>query len=262
MTIENHRGPGDPNASPRVTAIFRALFSAIGEYFTRAVSLFRVGPIVVALAIVPEFLQHIAEIHLGMFDSLDAARAVANDPLRWGFGYAKIAGLVLTFFASARFWWGRKHGGRWYDLRQVGWGRLILGLVLFMAIGSVGELFPPLTGHKAPIIVGIAATLLSLPFLFVLLAGLFGDRATPLRTLIVKSWPWVLLLALLLPLGVAPMMWLHKQNHLWALGAPDAAIWALMIFDALVVGLLASFVGAGQFVAYDRFHAAHGKTTP
>lgn len=238
----------------RIAAFFRALLSAIGDYLTRTVSLFWLGPAVVALVVVPEFVQHVAEIHLGMFDSAAAAKLAGNDPLRWAFGYAKIAGLVLTFIASARFWWCRAYGGRWYDIRRLAWVRLIVGFILFMAIGSVTELVEPLTGHKAPIALVVVATLLSLPYLFVMLAGLFGDRVTPMKALIAKSWPWLLLLALLAPLGFAPLSWLHGMNHRWALGAPDALVWALMVFDSIVVGLMASSVGAALFTAYDRFH--------
>lgn len=207
----------------------------------------------------PEFAQHVAEIHLGMFDSRAAAEVAGNAPLRWAFGYVKIAGLVLTFIAAARFWWCRTHGGRWYDLRQIAWGRLLLGFVLFMAIGSVTELVQPLTGQKAPIAAVVVASLLSLPFLFVMLAGLFGDHAAPLKALILKSWPWLLLLVMLLALGYAPLFWLHGMNHKWALGAPDVGVWALMIFDSLVVGLMAALVGAAQFVTYDGFYRANAR---
>ena len=244
--------------SNRASAILRTLFSAIGDYLTRTVSLFWIGPAVVALVVVPEFAQHVAEIHLGMFDSLAIGRSLANDPLRWAFGYAKLTGLALTFFASARFWWCRAHGGRWYDVRKLGWVRLLLGFVLFFAIGSVGELFPLLAGREPPVAVSILFSLLSLPFLFVMIAGLFGDRATPLKALVLKSWPWLLLLALLLPLVFAPLSWLHGMNHKWAMGAPDAVVWALMIFDSLAVGLMASSVGAALFVAYDRFYKGVG----
>lgn len=234
--------------------ILRAIFSAISDYLTRSVNLFWVGPVVVALIVVPEFVQHVAEIRLGMFDSREAAAAVSQDGTRWAFGYVKLAGLALTFLASARFWWCRAHGGRWYDLRGLAWGRLLLGFLLFMAVGSAPELVQPLTGSKAPIALVIAASLLSLPYLFVMLAGLFGDRTTRLKALVVQSWPWILLLALLLPLLFAPLMWLHNMNHQWALGAHDAIVWLLMIFDSLVVGLMASSVGAALFVAYDAFH--------
>jgi len=238
----------------KAMTILRTILSAVAQYLTLSVSLFWVGPIVVALVVVPEFAQHVAEIHLGMFDSVAAAKLAGNDPLRWAFGYAKIAGLVLTFIASARFWWCRAHGGRWYDIRRLAWVRLVIGFVLFMAIGSIGELFALIADRKAPVAVSIVFSLLSLPFLFVMLAGLFGDRVTPMKALIAKSWPWLLLLALLLPLLFAPLSWLHGMNHKWALGAPDAMVWALMIVDSLVVGLMASSVGAALFVAYDRFH--------
>ena len=242
MTLANH-----------ISTILRTILSALGDYLTRSVSLFWIAPAVVALIVVPEFAQHVAEIRLGMFDSAAAAKIAGGDPLRWAFGYVKIAGLVLTFIASARFWWCRTYGGRWYDIRNLAWLRLIVGFILFMAIGSVTELVEPLTGQKAPLALVIVATLLSLPYLFVMLAGLFGDRTTPMKALIVKSWPWLLLLALLGPLLFAPLSWLHGMNHRWALGAPDATVWALMIFDSLVVGLMASSVGAALFVAYDRF---------
>ncbi|WP_077146708.1 hypothetical protein [Sphingopyxis sp. KK2] len=242
------------SAAARAMIVLRSILSAIGDYLTRSVSLFWIGPAVVALVVVPEFVQHVAEIQLGMFDSVAAAKLAGNDPLRMGFGYVKIAGLVLTFIASARFWWCRAHGGRWYDIRRLAWVRLIVGFLLFMAIGSVTELIEPLTGHKAPLALIVIASLLSLPYLFVMLAGLFGDRATPMKALIAKSWPWLLLLALMLPLLFAPLSWLHGMNHRWALGAPGALVWALMVFDSLVVGLMASSVGAAMFIAYDRFH--------
>ena len=248
----------------KAMTILRTILSAVAQYLTLSVSLFWVGPIVVALVVVPEFAQHVAEIHLGMFDSVAAAKLAGNDPLRWAFGYAKIAGLVLTFIASARFWWCRAHGGRWYDIRRLAWVRLVIGFVLFMAIGSIGELFALIADRKAPVAVSIVFSLLSLPFLFVMLAGLFGDRITPMKALIAKSWPWLLLLALLLPLLFAPLSWLHGMNHRWALGAPGALVWALMIFDSLVVGLMASSVGAAMFIAYDRFRrsiAAQGATS-
>lgn len=255
MNIEKQQRSHSGEAAPaRIAAFFRAILSAIGDYLARTASLFWIGPAVVALVVVPEFAQHVAEIHLGMFDSVAAAKLAGNDPLRWAFGYAKIAGLVLAFIASARFWWCRAHSGRWYDIRKLAWVRLIVGSLLFMAIGSVGELVALAAGTKAPVAVSIVFSLLSLPLLFVMLAGLFGDRATPMKALIVRSWPWLLLLALLLPLVFAPLSWLHGMNHRWALGAPGALVWALMAFDSIVVGLMASSVGAALFTAYDRFH--------
>ncbi|APZ99092.1 hypothetical protein BWQ93_11770 [Sphingopyxis sp. QXT-31] len=257
MNSESQQAPRGEQAGPaRLAAFFRTIFSAIGDYLTRTFSLFWLGPAVAALVVIPEFAQHVAEIHLGMFASADSFRTLAADPLRMGFGYVKIAGLSLTFLASARFWWCRTHGGRWYDIRRLAWARLLLGFVLFMAIGSLTELVKPLTGNEAPLALIVLASLLSFPFLFMMIAGLFGDRATPLKALILRSWPWILLLALLLPILFGPLFLLHGLNHKWALGAPGAAVWALMVFDSIVVGLMASPVGAALFTAYNRFDRA------
>jgi hypothetical protein len=252
------------SAAARLMIVLRTILSAIGDYLTRTVSLFWIGPAVVALVVIPEFAQHVAEIHLGMFDSLEKGRALAEAPLRMGFGYVKLTGLALTFFASARFWWCRDRRGRWYDIRRIAWLRFVSGFIAFFAVGLTDRLIPLLSSHEAPIAVSVLFNILSFPFLFVMIAGLFGDRSTPLRDLLLRSWPWLLLLVLLAPLGFAPLSWLHGMNHRWALGGPDALVWALMIFDSLVVGLMASSVGAAMFVAYDRFRqgiAAPGVTS-
>ena len=48
------------------------------------------------VAAIPEFVQHVAEIRMGMFTSVIAAKAIANSAERWGFGYFKLAGLLLA----------------------------------------------------------------------------------------------------------------------------------------------------------------------
>ena len=216
-------------------------------------SLFWLGPLVVALIIIPEFAQHVVEIQIGMFDSREAAKLLSNDSTRWAFGYVKLAGLVLAFLASARFWWCAAHGGRWYDLRSVAWGKFLLGLLLFTVTGMLAEPFASLIEEPVLTLLRIALSLLSLPFLIVMVAGLFGDDDITVKDAWRRSWPYVALLALLLVSGFGPAQFLHGLNHRWAIGAPIALVWALMIFDSLVVGLLASLVGAAIAVSYMAF---------
>jgi hypothetical protein len=231
-----------------------SFFGIIRDYLYRTLSLLWVAPVVAGLVIIPEFVQHLAEISLGMFDSRAAAKLVADHPLRMGIGAVKIAGLVVTFFASARFWWCSVHGGHWYDPRGIAWGRLLVGVVLFFVIGSAAEVYALMLDRDPPVSVAVITVLLSLPFLFVALAGLFGAKKVALAVLVKRSWPYLLLLLLLLPLGFVTLSYLHQYNHKWAMGAAAPVIWALMIFDSLVVGLLASSVGAAFYTAYARFH--------
>ncbi len=216
-------------------------------------SLFWIAPLVVAIPVLPELIQHIAEIQLGMFESREAFAALAQDPTRWAFGYAKLAGLAVGFFAAARFLWCAAHGGRWYDLRQIAWGRFVGGFILFMLIGSLGQIAGMATGKTMHEAVDWVMSLVSLPALFLTLAGLFGDRTTTVQAMIRYCWPFVLLLVVLAAAGFAPLQALHSMNHEWAFGAHPAIVWALMIFDSLVVGGLATMVGAAMFIGYDRF---------
>ncbi len=203
---------------------------AIRHQYRLGLALLVTAPVAVALVVIPEFVQHIAEIKLGMFASLAAFKALANDPTRWAFGYVKLAGTLLAFLACARAVWGRLEGGRWYDLRNVAWGRLLVGLALFMAIGSIGAPFAGRVPPGVSLALGTVGTIVSLPFLFLLLGGLFGDSRTPWRPLLRRCWPAVLLLLLLFVTGSAVPQGLHMLDHRLALGRPAALVWLLMIW--------------------------------
>ena len=217
------------------------------------------APAVLALVVIPEFAQHVVEIRIGMFESAEAARSLQNEPTRWAFGYIKIAGLVLTFLAAARFWWTREHGGRWWDVRDLAWSRLALGALIVFAVGSLPELLRGTLDERTVTILGAVWMLLTLPGLFILLAGLFGDRATPIAVMWRRGWPWLLLTAALLVLAFAPASWLHGMNHRWAMGAAPALLWGLMIWDSVLVGLLAGLVGTALHLGYAGFAAQQKK---
>lgn len=235
----------------------------LDRLYPMGISLLWKAPLVLALVVVPEFLQHVAEIRLGMFDSKAQAIAVANDPTRWAFGYVKVAGLVLTFLAAARFWAARERGMAWYRLSDIAWGRLALGLLLFGLIPAAPALFVAQIGKSATDIVGLVLTILLLPALFLMLAGLIGDRTTSGRAMWTRSWPWALLTAVLLVLAFMPAQWLHGMNHKWALGADPALVWLLMIFDSLLVGLLAGLTGTALYLGYAAFRdSVSPKTDP
>lgn len=227
-------------------------FSLIIQH-RQGISLFSLGPTIVALAVIPEFAQHVVEIGIGMFNSLEAATSLKNDQFRWFFGYLKIFGFVLAILASARFWWCRANGGRWYDVLSVNWKIFFIGIVSFVLIGTVSLPFEHLMSRSLFATVNVILSVASLPLIFVMLGGLFGDSSAGIAHILRRSWPYVILLAPLLFIGFAPWQWLHGMNHQWALGAHTATVWALMAFDSLVVGLMASLLGSGIAVSYIAF---------
>ena len=230
--------------------VVRLIGQSLIDTYRRGFLLFALAPLAAMLVILPEFAQHVVEIQNGMFDSRAGAHAFGNSQLRWSFGYVKLAGLALAYLACARFWWAREHGGRWWWPNDIAWKRLLGG---FLLIALVSASTYPLRGHVPDSWLDgadIALSLLTLPLIFYLLSGLFGDTSVPLITMFRRSWPWAALIALLFAVAFVPPQLLHGLLHKWAIGQNRAVVWLLMTIDSLLIGLLASLVGAALFVGY------------
>ena len=201
------------------------------------------APLVPLLVVVPEAIQHAAEIRIGMFTDAGTARTVADDPRRMVWGYLKIAGLVAAILAAARFWGAHARGERWWDLRRLGWGQFALGLIGVAVAVLPGWLLQPVIRERSAGWLDTILSLATLPAFTLLAAGLAGDRRlTPRRAL---TWGWLVALRMILFIVAtwAPIAWLHGMNHRWAMGEAEPVVWSLMVFDSLVVGLLATMAG-------------------
>jgi hypothetical protein len=239
-----------PQRRGGISAAIAAIGRTIWESYRRGGKAVTVIPALLAIAVVPEFAQHVAEIHLGMFAGSDAFHAHGNDQLRWAFGYVKIAGFLLAILMTARFW----------------------------AVGSVKRalLIPPATLLRlvaAIVVSGILAwpfswlgrqglpTAANLPLQAVslviqmgitiyMIGVLLEDRSISPRRAFTSLLPAMLIVTLLVALTFAPAQAIHLANHKLALGRPAAIVWALMTFDALWVGFFAALVGSALFVGY------------
>lgn len=219
-----------------------------------AFRLWWLAPAIPLIAVIPEFVQHVVEIQIGMFDSKEAGKALANDPTRWSFGYAKLAGYLIAILGAARFWAARQQGLAWYSPWGIAWKVFGIAIVLnglFMALtvvvadplkGAVGE-----TGANA---ISLAANLVTLPLLVLLVAGLVGDSKATLASVYRIGWGAALRIVLLSAVVLVPLMALHRLNHDLAFGAHPALVWALMVFDSLVIGLLATGWGTAIHHGY------------
>lgn len=216
------------------------------------------APLIPLLAVVPEMVQHIAEIRIGFFDSRAAAVAVSDDPRRMIWGYFKIAGLLLAILAALRFWAAREQGLAWYSPRGVRWRALALGIALMVVTSLPEWLLADRLTPDAQLGLTVAITILTLPLLTYLASALIGDGAMTLSRAFTHGWWPALRIALFVAATWAPLQWLHGKNHDWAFGAPDAFVWALMAFDSLVVGLLAVMAGT----AFHHGYALDSKEAP
>ncbi len=244
------------NTGASVRSEVRRAGLAIARLYPMGISLLWKAPLVLALVVIPEFVQHVVEIQLGMFGDKAQRIAAGASPTRMVFGYIKVAGLVLAILAAARFWSARERRASWFRLSDVAWGRFAAGFLLFGLVPAVPALFVAQIGKSNADVAGIVVTILLLPAMFLMLAGLFSDRTTTLRAMVRSSWPWAVLTAVLLVLAFMPAQWLHGMNHQWAFGAHPVLVWTLMVFDSLLVGLLAGLTGTALYLGYAAFRAA------
>lgn len=212
------------------------------------------APAIPLIAVIPEFVQHVVEIQIGMFDSREAGKALANDPTRWAFGYAKLAGYLIAILAAARFWAARAQGLAWYSPWGIAWKVFGIALVLnglFMAASAaLAEPMQNALGETATNAISLALNLITLPLLVLLVAGLVGDSKATLASVYRTGWGAALRIVLLSALVLVPLMALHRLNHDLAFGAHPALVWALMVFDSLVIGLLATGWGTAIHHGY------------
>ena len=235
----------DRTASARSSPMrwLTALFDRFVAVLRDMVRIWWLAPLVPALVVVPEFIQHVVEIQIGMFDGVERAREVSDSAQRMGPGYVKVAGLILCILATVRFWGAWSKGERWYDVRGVAWK----GFLIAFAILAV-TMLPSLAarawlGENAGQIVDIVIGLAVLPVYVLMVRALAGSREATLSSVYRNGWLAAVVAALFSIVIWVPLQALHGLNHTWAMGGEPALVWALMVFDSLVVGLLAT--GAG-----------------
>lgn len=233
-----------------VSAAIGGVGRAIWETYRRGGKAITLIPALLAIAAIPEFAQHVAEIHLGMFAGGDAFRAHGNDPLRWAFGYVKVAGFLIAILTTARFW-AVGSIKRALLIPPATLLRLVAALVVS---GMLAWPFSWLGRQGLPMAVNVPLQAVSLVIqvgITVYMVGaLLEDRSISPRRAFTSLLPASLVVTPLVALTYAPAQAIHSANHKLAFGRPIAVVWALMTFDALWIGFFAALVGSALFVGY------------
>ena len=223
--------------------MLKPLLQRFGQILRDGFRIWWLSPLIPAFVVLPEFAQHIAEIQLGMFESRDAARLLADDPMRWSFGYVKIAGLLVAILATARFWGASREGNRWWNLSAIAWINVAVAAVLIVLASLPGTLFKGIVGDEGAGWINLVFAFATLPLIVLLVRGLAGDRRSNLASVFRRDWfAAVRIYGFTAALWI-PLQYLHGKNHYWAFGAPEMLVWLLLVFDSLVVGLIATLAG-------------------
>lgn len=228
---------------------FRQIALAIVKSYRLGFAALATAPAIVAFAAVPEFLQHVVEVELGMFASREAAHQVATSAVRYGFGAVKLAGLVLTFLFIARFCvLGSVRRALLIAPRVL--ARVLLGVLLFLVTGAPVELAKPLLSPAGQLAVLIPTSFIQAAFILWTVGELIEDRENSLAQIFTTRFPNALALILLFIAAMLPGQAIHYLNHRLAVGQPPALVWALMLFDAGVVALIGATTGAALATGY------------
>jgi len=233
------------NLSQRLGGEARAFLASLRG----GVMLWKLAPIVPALAVLPEFAQHVVEIRLGMFASHDAFAAFGSAPARMSLGSIKVAGLAISILLAARFWANRAEHARFWSLAGIGWKQVLLGFIVqvLCSIPGLFDLRLPPAGQFA---LSVLLFLVSLPGMVLMIGGLLGDRTSSLKDAYRNGWGRALRMVLFTGPVFALLQRVHHWNHVIALGKPLAVVWGLMTWDAVLVGLIATLVGTGLYYGY------------
>jgi len=202
-------------------------------------------PLLLLLPVTFEFLQHLAEIHIGMYDSITMAKSVEHHPVRMVFGLLKIAALIIPGFWVARFL-GLRDRRRVTRLEQPAL-RLSAGVFAFSMLTSAISLFIlPLAGVlQLPLMIGWMVA----GFLFAA-----WSAAAPLGNTEIGFSKSIAVMLPRLPWSVAfgitafmPLMIPHYVLGALALLGPHTILWPTLMADALLVGPLTVLLAASNF---------------
>lgn len=205
-------------------------------------------PLLALFPVVFELVQHGIEVHIGMYDSIAAAKAVEHDPLRMGFGLLKVAALIVPGYWIARFlaWRDPERAVRVEPVAL----RLFAGFVVFQLAMAVVQLFglpqtvpALLIGFVGGMVIGILLSAWGI-------AAALGNAAIGPRAsaaMMARQIPWAFAFSLA---AMLPLMVPHYVFGALAILGPKAALWPVLIVDSLLVGwLTAVLIAASYYIA-------------
>jgi hypothetical protein len=223
-------------------------------------------PILFALPVAVEGLQHAAEYGLGMYAGMAEAQAVETHPLRMGLGYLKASVLALSAYWIIRYLaLGASQAARLDPkairlfapvmLWHLAWGALLLwGGGLLTAAGIEGS---------AAFRIGLSVFLGNFVLETALSAwksgaALGNERMTFAHSLRIvgRHLPWSLAFFLA---AVMPVMVVHYAFAFFAIGGGGLVI-PLLVVDSLLVGYLGTLIVAASFIVARRTAARAGET--
>jgi hypothetical protein len=202
-------------------------------------------PLIALIPIAAELAQHYVEMYLGMYAGPEGAQAAENHPDRMTLGFVKTLALGLIGYWATRFYASGGDGAFAHRLERRALALFALVFALQAALSALG-----LFAFSGAVAVGFFVfTLVFMPLLsrFIAAAPLGAWIGPPasIRQM-APQLPWAIAFNVI---AILPLMVLHYALGIGAVFVPgDAAKWALLVLDSLVVGWLAAALVAVTWV--------------
>jgi hypothetical protein len=218
-------------------------------------------PLLFAVPVIAEFIQHVIEMRIGMYDGIAALKAAETNGARLGWGLVKTLSLTLAGYWVARFLLmpGGAAAARRFD-------PVAARLYLWVMLWALAQTLVSLWGGDAlraaglgayatgtAIALGLAMFALNIMLAPWMVSAALGNPGLGIvRSLRLVGWGlwWGVLFtiaAILLPMAA------HYAFAVLAIGAAPASAWAIMAVDSLLVGYLGAIIAATNVAIARRF---------
>lgn len=239
------------NIGSAIRSAIVGTISAVIQTYRGAVKMIWVAPIIFLIAVIPEFVQHVSEIKMGMFTSVEQAKLIAISPERWAFGYAKIAGLVIALLLTTRFLGLGQSMRRTIRPSPRGLGRTALFLVILLGTGFAFDWLGQQVEIPAiKLVLDVISWIGEFGMIILIVGAWVEDFEMTARKAFGLYLPTALVLGICFFAVMLPLQLIHGSNHKLAMGQPDWMVWALMIWDSLLVGIMATGMGSAIWNGY------------
>ncbi len=223
----------------------KRFFTDLGGTYVDSLRAIKALPWLFAAIIGWEFAQHIVEVRIGMFESQEMGRAVADDGLRMAFGWVKMASIYVGAFFVIRYFISQRSDRSLAPLGSAGLRYLpyfAYSLVVFAALFYARSLITEEHVDTFRAAVGLGQQLLEpLLIAWVVAAATDGRISGPIASARRLGLLYFLALPLLL-LARVPASLLHQHLNQTAVGSMGTELWLTLAIDAVVVGLIVSIV--------------------
>ncbi|MEO0441535.1 MAG: hypothetical protein AAF067_11770 [Pseudomonadota bacterium] len=211
-------------------------------------------PLLFLVPVVAELAQHAAEVRIGMFRKGVDSAGLADHPLRMQFGLIKVVAMFLPVYWVTRYFGFGPESGEVAAIDPVAIRLLIPVFLLTTGLTCIQLLLTPRLDGKIGKLAGLALFFVTfVGGIYIIpwqVAAALGDESIGfLRSFEILHgsfwWSLLLFLAAFVPVTIP-----HYMLHSLAIGKSRIVMWAILIFDSLLVGYLAVLLaGAGYFIA-------------